>query len=217
MHFEITEPIEKLSETLDRLEEDIRTQFAETDDIDYGRFLIEKLDRIEEFRKFLDRFDAGYNEVLAELNYNAEAETSRGEDGLRCIRTEVSDGMINQSILALTEARKRGVVKVGEWMEIELPSGERFKTQIVSPGNRLRERGRIREFYRSEKVEEGDHVVLEEKSEGVWKLGICKSSRLSPEQLDGLLRELLDDTDQSSDSQSLEASEGKQGKRSAKR
>lgn len=89
----------------------------------------------------------------------------------REIRIEVSQGMINQNLLTLTEAIKRGTVRVGEELIIEaLPSERKFKTVVMASGNKLQERGEINKFYSSAGVREGDYVILQEVSLGQWKL-----------------------------------------------
>ena len=92
------------------------------------------------------------------------------ERGLRRIIIEISEGMVNQSLLSLTAARKRKTVSLGERLKILLPDGTRFESEIVEPGNRLRERGLIRAFYQSENVGPGEEVVLEEVTPGEWTL-----------------------------------------------
>jgi len=89
----------------------------------------------------------------------------------RVLPIEVSQGMINQNLLTLTEHVKRGIVSAGEDMIIEvIPSGERFRTELVVNGNKLRERGAIGRFYKETKVKEGDFVVLTESEPNRWKL-----------------------------------------------
>jgi hypothetical protein len=84
---------------------------------------------------------------------------------------EVSQGMINQNLLTLTEPLKRGQIRIGEELIIEaLPSGERFKTVVMTNGNKLQERGAIGKFYRKAGVQAGDTVVLREISRGSWQL-----------------------------------------------
>ena len=84
---------------------------------------------------------------------------------------EVSQGMINQNLLTLTEPLKRGQIRTGEELVVEaLPSGERFKTQVMTNGNKLQERGAIGKFYRAAGVQAGDFVVLREVSRGSWQL-----------------------------------------------
>jgi hypothetical protein len=56
-------------------------------------------------------------------------------------------------------------------MKIEArPSGELFCTDLLSEGNRLRERGAIARFYRDARVHAGDRVVLFEQAPNRWTL-----------------------------------------------
>lgn len=97
----------------------------------------------------------------------------------RRIRTSITQGEINQNLLTLTDARKRGLIRMGEQFRIRLPDGQEFETELVQPGNKLRERGRIREFYEQQRIKPGDHVILEEVSPGTWTL--TKGQPLSPQ------------------------------------
>ncbi|MBP6507072.1 MAG: hypothetical protein KA257_05860 [Opitutaceae bacterium] len=90
--------------------------------------------------------------------------------GLRSFTIEISQGMINQNLLTLTDAKKRGLVRDGEKFRIELPDGTSFATELCDPGNKLRERGLIRKLYNDAKLAAGDKVVMAEMSRGVWKL-----------------------------------------------
>lgn len=89
---------------------------------------------------------------------------------LRRIRTEITQGEINQNLLTLTAARKRGYIRIGEQFKIRLPDGQEFETVLLGAGNKLRERGRIRDFYRQQNIKAGDVVLLEEIDPGVWTL-----------------------------------------------
>ena len=98
---------------------------------------------------------------------------SNGHSNLaqRELLIEVSQGMINQNLLTLTEPLKRGQIRIGEELIIEaLPSGERFKTVVMTNGNKLQERGAIGKFYREAGVHAGDFVLLREISRGSWQL-----------------------------------------------
>lgn len=90
--------------------------------------------------------------------------------GLRRLPIEVTDGNIRQNLLTLTPHVKSGELKVGEVLIIQLPSGERFRTDVVLQGNKLRERGKIASFYRDAKVKGGDYVLLTEVEPGSWTL-----------------------------------------------
>jgi len=79
--------------------------------------------------------------------------------------------MIRQNLLTLTPHVKRGRIKIGEELIIEVaPSGERFVTRLLRIGNKLRARGEIAHFYRTAGVKGGDYVVLTEISPGKWTL-----------------------------------------------
>ena len=79
--------------------------------------------------------------------------------------------MIKQNLLTLTEHVKRGRIRVGEDLIVEAhPSGERFRTDLVENGNRLRERGAIGRFYREAGVHDGEFVVLTETGPQRWTL-----------------------------------------------
>ncbi len=106
-------------------------------------------------------------QLLTKLDFSSP-QTKR----LRRIRTEISQGDLNQNLLTLTAARKRGIVRLGEHFKIRLPEGQEFETDLMKPGNKLRERGWIRAFYQQQKIQPNDSVVLEEIESGVWKL--CK-------------------------------------------
>lgn len=90
--------------------------------------------------------------------------------GLRNLEIEVTEGMVNQSLLTLTEAKKRGEVQVGEKFTVHLPDGTHFTSELTEPGNKLRERSSIRRFYTSAKVADGDKVSLVEFKSGHWRL-----------------------------------------------
>src|SRR5689334_17936002 len=80
--------------------------------------------------------------------------------GIRELPIEVTDGMIRQNLLTLTPHIKSRKIKVGEELVIEaLPSGDRFKTDLVEKGNKLRARSEIGAFYRAAKVKGGDYVL----------------------------------------------------------
>jgi uncharacterized protein (DUF3084 family) len=84
---------------------------------------------------------------------------------------EVTQGMINQNLLTLTDHVRVGRIRPGAELKIEAkPSGRRFSTDLLSNGNRLRERGEIASFYRDARVRAGDRVLLTEVSPNHWTL-----------------------------------------------
>ncbi len=90
---------------------------------------------------------------------------------LRELAVPVTQGNINQHLLTLTEAVKRGQIHPGERLNIEaLPNGDRFQTEILALGNKLQERSKIGKFYRDAGVRAGDVVLLVELTPGQWQL-----------------------------------------------
>ena len=110
----------------------------------------------------------GLDAAVAAASQGAPAATPSRRS--RKIRTPVTQGEINQNLLTLTDARRRGLIRIGEPFKIRLPDGQLFETELVHPGNKLRERGRIGEFYRQHKIKPGDNVLLEEIEPGLWTL-----------------------------------------------
>jgi len=60
----------------------------------------------------------------------------------REIAVAVTEGMINQNLLTLTEAVRRRTIAVGDKLTVETPSGDQFETTVLEAGNKLQERGR---------------------------------------------------------------------------
>jgi hypothetical protein len=85
--------------------------------------------------------------------------------------------MVKQNLLTLTDAKKKGLVKVGEHFSIETDDGETFETRMVKEGNRLRERSKIARFYKHHGVDDGDRVTLQELRPGHWKLSFDDAYR----------------------------------------
>ena len=97
-------------------------------------------------------------------------EVESSVSGLRTLWINVTQGMLNQQLLTLTDARRQRRVEIGEKFKIRLPTGEEFETELCDPGNKLRERGMIRRFYETSNVEEGEKVILKEIEKGSWQL-----------------------------------------------
>lgn len=104
-------------------------------------------------------------------NNGAELPSKHLPLGQREVTIHVSQGMINQNLLTLTDPIRRGQLRAEEEMTIEAqPSGEKFTSVIMTQGNKLRERGAIGRFYREAKVHDGDSVTLREIRPGHWTL-----------------------------------------------
>jgi len=88
----------------------------------------------------------------------------------RRLTIQVSDGSLRQNLLPLAEYVNSGAIRIGELLEIVTSAGDRFVTDVVEQGKKLRARGEIREFYRKAAVRPDDVVILEEGEGGVWRL-----------------------------------------------
>ncbi|MGH7975435.1 MAG: hypothetical protein ACREDS_01905 [Limisphaerales bacterium] len=129
--------------------------------------------RASELKRMKEQIAAIQHRLIGFAGNNEIKIQSNGHSNLaqRELLIEVSQGMINQNLLTLTEPLKRGQVRIGEELIIEaLPSGERFKTVVMTNGNKLQERGAIGKFYREAGVHAGDFVLLREISRGNWQL-----------------------------------------------
>jgi hypothetical protein len=108
---------------------------------------------------------------LEEMSTPNRAGATGGSGGLRKIRIRVTQGMINQNLLTLTEALRRGIVRTGEMFMIEtFPNHRKFKTVLQRVGNKLQERGLIASFYRAANTQADGIVELVEIAPGSWYL-----------------------------------------------
>ena len=125
---------------------------------------------LEEMMKTVTAIEARLNNMDQPIGSASEPE-SQSVSKLRELPIEVTQGMLNQNLLTLTYHVKQGRIQAGEDMIIEaFPSGERFRTSLLTNGNKLRERGAIGRFYREAGVHADDFVVLKEESPGLWTL-----------------------------------------------
>ncbi len=128
--------------------------------------------KASELRAMKDQVVAIENRLRAMRNGSHAAPAQAGSSGaIRELVVEVTQGMINQNLLTLSEHIRRGIIRTGEKLSIEAqPSGDHFETELLATGNKLRERGRIAKFYRDAGVRPGDCVMLREVTPGHWQL-----------------------------------------------
>ncbi|MGJ8650800.1 MAG: hypothetical protein ACSHX4_10610 [Opitutaceae bacterium] len=173
MNYTIDEPCEAIEAQLNVLGDYLDHKFADASDVSYGRYLIKQYDRLESAQKLLTALKGIIDDVLEDEDLRSYKESEATEvrsPQLRKFSVSISEGMIKQNLLTLTEAKKRGLVKEGEYFTITPDSGERFETKLLSAGNRLQERGKIAAFYKTHAVEDGDRVIMEEVKPGHWRL-----------------------------------------------
>jgi hypothetical protein len=91
--------------------------------------------------------------------------------GYRQIRVRVTQGMINQNMITMSEARKKGLILLSEKMTImPIPAAKLFETEVCNPGVKLKARSAVKHFFESAGVKAGDFIVLDEVDRNSWKL-----------------------------------------------
>lgn len=128
-------------------------------------------DKYHELIDVLDKIALKSDEMEYEI-CATEGTDASVRQGLRSFKIEITKGMINQKMLTLTAPKRKGLVKIGEVFHIVLPDGEEFKTELVEPGNRLKERGAFGRLYQKNEVEPYDTVIMQEVEKGKWKISL---------------------------------------------
>lgn len=171
--------VDEIKQCLVDVKDALEVNFLDANDLDYGRHLIKQIDELEESGRLLDRIFYSYEAIRVDSGiFQVDSEFRDADTGLRYLEIVLTEGMINQSLLTLTKAKKLGLVRIGEAFKISTPTGEPFETLIVEPGNRLKERGRIGQFYSEYKLKEGDIVWLKESARGSWNLSTVAAEPL---------------------------------------
>ncbi len=165
-----TQLLEHIDWIIDELTRVAQEQMSPDADLDYVRSLLTELEKMKTVRGAIAAgVEKAANVLSNSLSYDDDSAEVDGK-GLRRIRVQVTEGMIKQSLLTLTVARKSGRVKIGESFHLTLPDGSSFTTELCNPGNKLRERSGIRRFYQVCEVREGHYVLLTETTPGRWTL-----------------------------------------------
>jgi len=167
-----TEIFDQLQTGLDDLNDIFSSNLKDLDlseNLEYAECCLANMKRVRKLSQFAQRLSEAVDLLWVEA-YIDDPVQSDVDNGLREITIPVTAGMINQHLLSLTGAVKQKVVKIGEVIEIKLPSGTKFQTEIVNPGNRLRERSGVREFYESQGMRDGDSITLKEIAPGSWEM-----------------------------------------------
>jgi len=175
MKSEINDAFPPIQSAIDVLEIDIIERFQLIGAVEDARELAEQFRVVERMRKALQLIQRDYLRVWTVVHGKNESEDDAyREKGLRVIRTEVTQGMINQSIMSLTKGVQKGMLKLNEEMVVTLPDPEKttFTTQVTEPGNKLKDRKHVRIFYEENKVTSGDVAVFRESESGRWLVSL---------------------------------------------
>jgi len=189
--YDFTTTFEQLYEYLDGMidiAEDMFIQINDREQIEFGRSRLNTIDELKKLKEVAGKLQERMEEIRDEDLCISGGSSQRAtvSEGLRKIELEVTEGMLRQSLLSMTRAKKANLVKVGEQFTITVPSGEQFTTDLIDPGNKLRERGRIRAFYEAHQIKAGDHVVLKETEKNRWTMEVVQRHKV----LDELLGEV---------------------------
>jgi hypothetical protein len=176
--YEIEGPYAQIDEQTGHLQEYLEEKFADADDVSYGRYLIDQLNKLEDVWKHLIALKNIHDGILDDEGLSPWGDSTMDpKSSLREFSIEITKGMINQSLLTLTQPKKLGLIEHGEKMTIKTPVGNEFSTEVLAIGNRLKERGRIGAFYEHAKVEPQDRVILKETKPGYWRLSVDHAHR----------------------------------------
>lgn len=129
---------------------------------------------IVELRNLTEELSERYEKLACALHFVSESGTIIANVPNTQFYITVTSAMLQNSMITVTKAIHEKVINIGDEIEIKLPWGERFKTQVLSPGNRLKERAKIRLLFEKEKVEAMDKVLFRFE-ENLWNIEVIKS------------------------------------------
>jgi len=148
------------------------TDAASRQDLAAIQRLTQKATELQDLKGQMAAIQQRFDSLTAEQPNAPMPPTNQPMNGvIRQLLIEVTQGMLNENLLTVSRYVKSGLVKVGEQFVIEpLPSGKPFQTVLLRQGKKLRERGKIADFYRTANVKAGDYVLLTEVTPGRWTL-----------------------------------------------
>ena len=122
------------------------------------------------------------------LEMDAEVDSQKVEksnDGRSVIEIKITDGMIRQNLLTFTRAIKKRQLKIGQRIVLEHGTGK-IDSKIVSPGNKLRERGDVGRLYKELHASQDDTLILTPvgaRDENRWQVSLRPSVNISIDDL----------------------------------
>jgi hypothetical protein len=160
-----------LTESIEKAIDDCMGQISQAADRKDLNVLEHLTQKASELRAMEDQVAAIENRLRSLGNGSELPDTPARSGAIRELAIDVTQGMINQNLLTLTDHIKRGMLRPGEKLNVEtVPTGDCFETELLASGNKLKERGKIGKFYREVGVHAGDVVVLREITPGIWQL-----------------------------------------------
>lgn len=120
---------------------------------------LKMLSRLNPVAQDIDRVKKEIEKIKQTINSIERGEKSEVDE--KMVSWEITEGAIEQNYLSITKPKKARLIPAeGSKFEVETSDGQIFTTDIIA--GRLRERGRIREFYRRANIKPGDKVVWRE-------------------------------------------------------
>lgn len=144
--------------------------------------LFERTENLCKYHKALNKSQERLNEirqVMVAVAYELgvwEEEANASTHG-KLITVILTDSMIRNKMLTLTDAKNSGVVSIGDKFKIEFPNGKEVTTELVGPNNRLKERGAFRDFYSEYELKAGAklRLTLSPDTSNLWKVEILST------------------------------------------
>lgn len=156
----------------------------------YSRDIVREWDRLENITETLCAIETSLGEIENNLSITGhflsepDAEPAKALLASKPSASEshdisiiLTEGMIRQNLLTFTRwMEPRGPFKLGDTLTINF-NGEKINSDIVSPGNKLRERGAVGRFYRDLHLHEGDSITLKMNPDGSWTAGFFRKPK----------------------------------------
>lgn len=163
--------------------------------ISYARASVTVYDRLASIAAYLDKIESELRDIeeggwfdffedpdatersraFIEKNFGDPTSTDdKKSDGRPIIEIKITEGMIRQNLMTFTKPVKRKRLKVGQKIILETKS-ETIESEIIEPGNKLRERGAVGRLYRESHAQPNDLLVLTPmgpKEENRWQVAI---------------------------------------------
>lgn len=153
--------------------------------MDYVRHVVRSYDQVEKCATVLEELRLVLEGHWQEFG-SPVGEKTETTGGFRRMQIEITQGMINQKYISLTEAKKRGLVEIGEKFRIDAGSGSVVETILINPGNKFQNRSFVQEFFDKSQARVGDLLELTEVQKGAWRMSLKRSEVVADELLESL-------------------------------
>lgn len=147
-------------------------------DMDYVEHVVERYKRVAKLEQALGVISDELEVLIEEYGGESVGDHSKRDSDLREIRVEITQGMINQKYISLTEAKKAGLVEVGDRFRIDIGEGIEVETNLINPGNKFQNRSFVQSFFEKNGVKAGDYIQLAEREDKTWEMSYKRGSEV---------------------------------------